>query len=136
MSREQIMTDPDVLRSVIHEVLRYDAPIQNTRRFVARNGVIAGEPLREGESILVILAAANRDAAANPNPHEFKIHRAHRRTFTFGVGPHACPGQMLAESIAATGIEQLLISGFDPKSIVGPTVYRPSANARIPLWIS
>ena len=136
MSREQIMTNPNVLRSIIQEVLRYDAPIQNTRRFVARNGMIAGELLREGETILVILAAANRDETANPNPHTFDIRRANRRTFTFGVGPHACPGKMLAESIAATGIEQLLISGFDPKSIVGPTVYRPSANARIPLWIS
>lgn len=136
ISREQIMTNPDLLRSVIHEVLRYDAPIQNTRRFAARNGVIAGELLREGETILVILAAANRDSTANPNPHEFDIRRANRRTFTFGIGPHACPGKMLAESIAVSGIEQLLISGFDPKSIVGPTVYRPSANARIPLWIS
>ena len=136
MSHEQIITNPDQLRSVIHEVFRYDPPIQNTRHFVATNGVIADEQLREGETILVILAAANRDSAANPNPDEFDIRRANRRTFTFGVGPHACPGQMLAESIAASGIEQLLISGFDPISIAGPTVYRPSASARIPLWIS
>jgi cytochrome P450 len=134
--REQIVTNSDWLRHVIAEVLRYDPPIQNTRRFVAEEGIIAGKPLREGETILVILAAANRDATVNENPDEFKIHRANRFTFTFGVGSHACPGKMLAESIAATGLEQLLISGFDPRSIAGPTIYRPSANARIPLWIS
>jgi cytochrome P450 len=133
---EQIITNSDLLRHIIDEVLRYDPPIQNTRRFMAEDGVIAGEQLREGEIILVVLAAANRDTTFNANPDEFKIHRANRFTFTFGMGLHACPGEILAKSIATAGIEQLLISGFDPKSIVGPTIYRPSANARIPIWIS
>jgi cytochrome P450 len=103
---------------------------------VAEDGVIAGKQLREGETILVVLAAANRDPALNANPDEFKVYRENRFTFTFGAGPHACPGKMLAESIAAAGLEQLLISGFDPSSIIGPTIYRPSVNARIPLWTS
>lgn len=133
---EQIITNSDLLRHVIAEVLRYDPPIQNTRRFVAEDGIIAGKPLREGETILVVLAAANRDATVNENPDEFKIHRENRFTFTFGAGPHACPGKMIAETIAATGVEQLLISGIDPKSIIGPMIYRPSVNARIPLWTS
>lgn len=136
ISCEQILSSPDYLRLIVQEVLRYDPPIQNTRRFVEMDGMIAGEQVRKGETILVVLAAANRDPTVNPNPHEFDIHRAHYRTFAFGTGSHACPGKILAETIAVSGIEQLLNSGFDPQSIVGPPVYRPSANARIPSWIS
>src|SRR5215831_9666793 len=31
--RDRIAADPDILRHVIQEVLRYDSPVQNTRRF-------------------------------------------------------------------------------------------------------
>jgi cytochrome P450 len=90
--------------------------------------------MQEGELILVVLAAANRDSVVNPDPDRFKIHRADRRIFTFGLGNHSCPGKVLAATIAQAGIEQLLASGLDPKSLNEPVLYRPSANTRIPIW--
>ena len=74
------------LDTVIEDVLRFDPPVQNTRRSVARAGTVAGREMREGDAILVVLAAANRDPAAP--------------LFTFGAGRHACPGQALATTIA------------------------------------
>jgi cytochrome P450 len=131
---EQVAADPGLLRSVIQEVLRYDSPVQNTRRFVAEYGFVAGEKMNAGDAILVILAAANRDPLANPNPERFDIFRKERRIFSFGVGAHACPGESLATTIAKAGVEQLLASGFVFERLAETMNYCASANARIPIF--
>jgi cytochrome P450 len=134
----RIPTDAGLLDEVIREVLRHDPPVQNTRRFIAADGQIAGRRVTAGDTVLVVLAAANHDAAANPGPERFDAARAHRRTFTFGAGPHACPGERLAITIAAAGIEGLLARGLARGLPLGPlagtVAYRPSANVRVPLF--
>lgn len=121
--RRQAASDPGRLRQVLQEVVRYDPPIQNTRRFVARDGLVAGCSMKEGDAVLVVLAAANRDPAVEDG-----------RYFTFGIGPHACPGETLATTIAKAGIESLLHAGIDFERLADLVIYRPSANARIPLF--
>lgn len=132
--RASVAAEPARLESVIREVLRHDAPVQNTRRFVAEDGVIAGRRMTAGETVLVVLAAANHDAAANPRPERFEAARADRRTFTFGAGPHACPGETLAVSIAQAGIAGLLAHGLDLDALPAHPAYQPSGNVRIPLF--
>jgi cytochrome P450 len=132
--REQTAADPDLIRSVIQEVMRYDSPVQNSRRFLAEDGFVAGEKMKAGDAILVILAAANRDPSANPNPDRFDPFRKDRRIFTFGVGAHACPGEALATSIAKAGVEQLIASGLALGRLAETMTYRASANTRIPIF--
>jgi cytochrome P450 len=132
--RASVAADPAQLEPVMREVLRHDAPVQNTRRFVAEDGVIAGQPMAAGDTVLVVLAAANHDAAANPRPERFDVGRADRRTFTFGAGPHACPGETLAVSIARAGVEALLAHGLDLDTLPARPAYQPSGNVRIPLF--
>lgn len=128
------LRDPELLPQVLLEVLRCDPPVQNTRRFVARDGLILGRAVKEGDAVLVVLAAANRDPAANPDPDRFDVFRRDRRLFTFGLGPHACPGETLATTIAQAGIEAMLRVGIDLESLARSFTYRPSANGRIPLF--
>ena len=126
------------VREVVREVLRYDSPVQNTRRFLAQSAQIAGQEMQAGDAVLVVLAAANRDPAANPDPHRFAVARPDRRTFSGGAGVHACPGQELAVTIASAGVERLLLSGGDPANPARwrqPARYRPSGNVRVPLWV-
>ncbi|HEY0558493.1 MAG TPA: cytochrome P450, partial [Thermoanaerobaculia bacterium] len=130
--RERAAADAEVLGQVVLETLRHDPPVQNTRRFVARDGVVAGAAMKENEAILVVLAAANRDPAANPDPDRFDPFRADRRIFTFGAGGHACPGERLATTIAQAGVEALLRAGTDAERFAGTLAYRPAANLRIP----
>ena len=131
--REQVAADPRLLRLVIQEVLRSDPPGQNTRRFLAQNGRVAGQAMQAGDIILVVLAAANRDPALNPNPERFDIFRKDRRMLTFGAGPHSCPGATLAALIAQAGVEQVLASGADLAQLAATVVYRPSAAVRMAL---
>lgn len=133
-ARAQVAADPGLLRDVIWEVLRYDPPVQNTRRFLARNGVVAGQEMKTGEGVLVVVAAANRDPAANPFPQLFDIFRGDQRTFTFGQGVHACPGDTLALTIAQAGIARVLASGADLARLADGVAYRASINTRIPLF--
>ncbi|MBM4442638.1 MAG: cytochrome P450, partial [Candidatus Rokubacteria bacterium] len=124
---------PDLLPVAV-EVARHDAPVQNTRRFVEDDGRVAGVELKRGDTILVLLAAANRDPAANAEPARFDAARAAPRTFTFGHGPHACPGAIVAATIAGAGVEALLAAGVDPVAVARGARYRPSANIRLPLF--
>ena len=126
--------DHVLLAAVAAETARHDAPVQNTRRFVAQDGTIFGQDLREGEMILVVLAAANRDPSVNPDPDRFDPMRENRRTYTFGFGPHACPGMQLAVTIARAGVARLLDAGLDVASLRSPAAYVPSVNARIPVF--
>jgi cytochrome P450 len=132
--RDQVSADPELLRPLIQEVLRYDSPVQNTRRFLAEDGIVAGEKMKAGDAILVILAAANRDPSVNPNPERFDIFRNERRIFSFGVGAHACPGEALATTIAKAGVERLIASGVALGRLAETMTYRASANARIPIF--
>jgi cytochrome P450 len=131
--REQIAADPRLLPLVIEEVLRYDPPGQNTRRYLAQNGRVAGQAMQEGDGILVVLAAANRDPALNPNPERFDMFRENRHMLTFGAGPHSCPGDTLAALIARAGVEQVMASGADLEQLATTVVYHPSVAVRIAL---
>jgi cytochrome P450 len=131
-ARRHLAADPRLFTEFVREVARHDPPVQNTRRFVAEPTEVAGTALAPGDAILVVLAAANRDPALNPEPHRFELSRNRRRSFTFGAGPHVCPGESLATIIAAAALELLNeeITALAP--LVARRTYRPSVNARLP----
>ncbi|MCC5580170.1 cytochrome P450 [Microtetraspora sp. AC03309] len=125
--------EPGRWRALAREVARFDAPVQNTRRFAAAPVTVAGAEVPEGASVLVVLAAANRDPAANAAPDEFRDDRSDAAIFTFGAAAHRCPGEEVAVAIAAAVVAELLAQGFDPASLRRPVSYLPLANARIPV---
>ena len=71
--RSQLAARMGLLEDVVRETARYDAPVQNTRRFVAESGTLAGQAVERGATIR-LLAAANRDPEANPSPDMY-LHR-------------------------------------------------------------
>jgi cytochrome P450 len=131
--RDRVANEPAALASVVGEVARHDSPVHNTRRWVASAGVVAGQAMAEGDAVLVVLAAANRDPAANANPERFDAGRRERRVFTFGTGAHACPGEVVAVTIATAGVAALLAAGVAPERVAAAPAYRPSVNTRVPL---
>jgi cytochrome P450 len=126
--------EPGLLRAVVREVVRYDAPVQNTRRFLAGDALVAGQALRAGDTVLVLLAAANRDPSVNAEPERFDPGRREREAYTFGLGVHACPGEVLATLIAEGGVHGLLAAGVQPARLLEGLRYRPSGNTRVPLF--
>lgn len=116
---------------LLDEVLRFDAPIQNTRRWFAEEAQLPGHTLRAGDAVLVLLGAASHDAAVNPSPERFDPARAAPVSFAFGLGGHACPGATLARSLAASAVQGLLDAGLDPRRTGPARHWYPLPNARI-----
>jgi cytochrome P450 len=133
---DRVRAEPSLTSQVVQEVLRHDPPVQNTRRFVAAAGTVAGADLHEGHALLVVLAAANRDPALNPDPGAFRLERPDRRLLSFGSGSHACPGDGLAAAIAGGAIEVLLDADVPLDGLAEPRGYVPSVNVRIPVFAS
>ncbi len=129
----------DTTRLLVEEVCRFDAPIQNTRRFVARDTEILGCRLRADDTVLLLLGSANRDTALNARADEFLLQREQRNYFDFGRGSHACPGQQIALTIAASALTSWLQAWPSPLSPHTQLqrltwTYHPSVNARIPFF--
>jgi len=132
--RTTLKTNPTQITDFSLEVLRTHSPIQNTRSYVARAGVLAGQRVQAGDAVLLLLAAANLDSRVNPDPLCFELGRRNRTLFTFGIGPHTCPGQVLALSIAGAGLLECLRSRIDFLEVQQGLTYRTSVNARLPVW--
>lgn len=132
--RAQVEADRALLGQVIQEVLRYDPSTNSTYRFVARDGVIAGQKLRQGDMIIVLIAAANRDPALNPEPDLFDVARQNRKYFEFGAGAHACPADKFAPLIAVIAVDHLLTHGTPLERLESCLSYVTSGHVRIPLF--
>ncbi|RYZ43242.1 MAG: cytochrome P450 [Myxococcaceae bacterium] len=128
---EQLSRGECSVEDVVREAARHASPVQNTRRFLHSRATVAGQTLEAGATVVVVLAAANRDSLVNPQPDLFLPRRAARRTFTFGLGAHACPGQTLAVTMASAAVERVLASGLDLTPLSRSVTWRPSTNARI-----
>ena len=137
-----LMTHPDIhteLRSrptqvnaFVREVSRYDPSVQNTRRFAASAVRVGSTLVQPGETILVMLGAASRDDALYVEAERFRLDRSEPAIVGFSSGRHQCPGEHIAQAIAAGAITYLLDSGMELSQHNIAWTYRPSPNARIP----
>jgi cytochrome P450 len=95
-----IKQDPALLPSAIEELLRYFSVSADTNGYrVAREDIeIGGVTIREGEGIIALASAANRDPDAFACPEKLDVHRGARHHVAFGYGMHACLGQNLARA--------------------------------------
>ncbi|WP_223633710.1 cytochrome P450 [Corallococcus sp. EGB] len=129
--REQVSRGQCTLYDVVQEAARHGSPVQNTRRFTHAAATVAGQELEAGVTVVVVLAAANRDPLENPQPDAFLPRREGRQCFTFGLGTHACPGPLLAKAMATAAAEQVLASDLDLMPLAGPVTWRASTNTRV-----
>jgi cytochrome P450 len=132
--RAQVAADRTLLRPLIQEVVRCDPVTSSTFRFMARDGEIVGHKLRKGEMIIVLLAAANRDPALNPDPDRFDIMRADRKYLEFGAGAHSCPADKAASLIVEIAVDHLLAGGAPLERLEASLSYAASGHVRTPLF--
>ncbi|MEU2718340.1 cytochrome P450 [Streptomyces sp. NPDC007205] len=69
---------------------------------------LAGRTVAEGQTVLLVCGAANRDPAVFPDPHVLDFERPGGRHMAFGHGPHFCLGAALARLEGAIVLEALL----------------------------
>jgi cytochrome P450 len=106
--REELRSNPALLPAAVEEMLRLFAPQPGLARVATCDTVLSGEPIREGERVLMCWPAGNRDPAVFPHPDTLDIHRRPNHHVTFGMGAHRCLGANLARLEARVCIEEVL----------------------------
>lgn len=107
--RRRLQQDPSLIPAATEEFLRYYTPGVTTARNVTKDTEVAGQLLRSGERVLVLLPAANHDPAAFERPEEFDIDRKSNPHLAFGAGAHYCVGVWLARMEFHYLLQQILL---------------------------
>jgi cytochrome P450 len=121
---------PSVEATAVDELLRYDSPVQISRRITLEPIQIAGHDVAAGTFVLTSLGSANRDAAVfGPTADQLDLRRADAaRHLAFGSGTHHCLGASLARMEGTIAITRL-IRRFPELQAIGT----PAWNGRLVL---
>ncbi|QNP71116.1 cytochrome P450 [Streptomyces roseirectus] len=100
---------PETIGPAVKELLRYLTVIQfGLVRYATEDVTVAGTEVRAGEWVVAALPSGNRDASVFPDPDTLDLGRRARTNLSFGVGPHQCVGQHLAEVELQVALTTLL----------------------------
>ena len=127
---QKLKDDPSLVASAVEEMLRYDSPVQMTTRMAKVDLEIHGTPIKQGQWVYLMIAAANRDPARFPDPDRFDIARADNKQIAFGAGPHFCLGASLARLEGQLAIRSLLQRFPDLELGAEKVEYRNNFNLR------
>ena len=128
--RAELAQDSSRWPAAIEELMRLVSPNQFIRR-QAREDVILGEQtIRAGDAVMLILAAANRDPGAFPEPDRFVFDRPNRQTVALGHGIHYCLGAPLARLEGRIAL-QTVFERWPAVRQAGDLVYANNFNVRL-----
>jgi cytochrome P450 len=107
---EALRRDPMLVPNAIEELIRFDGPVERTlNRWAATDVELAGQTIRRGQSVIVILGAADRDPSRFEEADRLDVLRpASGRHLGFGRGSHYCLGAPLARLEAEVALTTLL----------------------------
>jgi cytochrome P450 len=106
--RQQLIDHPELFPTAVEEFLRYDGSVPTLTRTLTRDITLHGQHLSEGQKVLLVTAAANRDPRQFENAERVDIQRDPNPHLGLGVGIHYCMGARLARQEARLGFQILL----------------------------
>jgi cytochrome P450 len=115
-----LLYDRDRWENLRVQLPRIDGPVEELLRYLTINQLgpfartaledvqLGGIVIKQGESVAISLAAANRDASVFADPDRFDLSRDARGQLAFGHGRHMCLGQHLARLEVQIGLSGLM----------------------------
>jgi cytochrome P450 len=96
----RLVKDLSLAAGAVDEVLRLEPPAHVTGRIALERIEVAGAVIEPGDSLMLMLASANRDEARFADGDRFVVDRGDRGHLSFGAGIHYCLGAPLARLMA------------------------------------
>lgn len=118
-----LFATPASTLATIEETLRFDPPLHMFTRYALEDLEIGGVPMKVGDTIGLMLAAANRDPARYPDPDRFDPSRDASGHTSFGAGIHFCLGAPLARLEFEIAMP-MLFARLPQLRLAEPPVYR------------
>jgi cytochrome P450 len=115
----ELRENPDMIRTTVEELLRYESPVQFTARVLKEDIEICGQRIPRRWTILCMLGAANRDPKRFKEPNKLDLKRLNNQHLAFSAGPHACIGGQLARLEGQIAIQNL-VQRFPNMKLTGP----------------
>jgi cytochrome P450 len=132
--QDQLRGDKSLVPSFIEEMLRIESPVKMNFRLAKRTTTLANVPIQAGTTMMLMVAAANRDPRHFSEPDKLQLNRPNVADhLAFGRGIHACPGSSLARAEASISLTRVLDRMGDIR--VDETEHGP-ADARRYEWAS
>ncbi len=110
---------PEMIRSAVEELLRYESPVQFTARVLKEDIEVCGQEIRKGWTVLCMLGAANRDPKQFKEPNQLDLKRLNNQHLAFSAGLHFCIGAQLARLEGQIALLNL-VQRFPEMKLTGP----------------
>src|SRR5271170_216061 len=129
-SFEQLRSNPEIVRSAVEELLRFESPVQHTARIAPADMQLGGKTIQKGSRVVASLAAANRDPNQFLSPDRLDLLRSDNRHLAFGWAAHFCFGAPLARMEGQIAFNTLLRRLSNPKLLTEKLTWRSNAGLR------
>lgn len=133
-----LLTYPDVrdalwsgapIEPAVAEFLRFDGPAQATSRVCVAPTRLDGVSIETGQTVVTLLASANRDEQVFDHADSLRIDRAPNPHLAFGWGAHACLGARFGQAAVAELLHALIATPAQAQLVRAPT-RRQTATVR------
>jgi cytochrome P450 len=105
--RQRVRREPSLIPNWIEETLRYDSSTQMLARTLTHDVTLHGQPLHQGDRLLLLVGSANRDERVFAQADVFDIGRDTSQHLAFGKGTHFCLGSSLARLETRLALEAI-----------------------------
>ena len=128
---DRLRADPSIDENAVQELLRYDSPVQNSRRITLAPVEVEGKEIEPGAFVVLGLASSNHDPAKwGPTADDLDLGRENAsQHVSFGGGHHFCLGSHLARLEGEVAIGRM-VRRFGSLEQAGDPVWNGRINLR------
>ena len=94
--RQLLLDDPSLIPGAVEEALRMFPAFAHFRRTATKDTELLGQPIKEGDKVVMWYVSSNRDETRYENPDEFDVLRNPEHQAFGAGGRHFCLGTALA----------------------------------------
>lgn len=107
--RAWLLANPTGIHNAVEEIIRWTTPFIGMSRTLTRDATLHNQLMKEGEQIVLMWPAGNRDPRKFDDPMKFNVQRVFKnRILSFGIGHHICLGAHLARLETRVVMERML----------------------------